>query len=41
MSNLVLSPPQISITEVRIDGTDEYIELTNRGEVFSGEIVLS
>jgi hypothetical protein len=24
------SSPQLSITEVRIDGTDEYIELTNR-----------
>ncbi len=33
--------PQLSITEVRIDGTDEYIELTNRWDPFIGSVSIS
>ncbi len=33
--------PQLSITEVRIDGTDEYIEITNRWDPFSWSITIS
>lgn len=43
MTSVVLPNPlpQISITEVRIDGTDEYIELTNRWAHFTGSISIS
>ena len=34
------SPPQLSITEVRIDGTDEYIEITNRWDPFVGSVII-
>jgi hypothetical protein len=33
--------PQLSITEVRIDGTDEYIELTNRWDSFIWSVSIS
>ena len=36
----VLALPQLHITEIRIDGTDEYVEITNWWPLFSGEIQL-
>jgi hypothetical protein len=38
---MISSTPQITITEVRIDGTDEYVELTNQGDPFVWTISLS
>lgn len=36
-----LTPPYLHITEVYVDGTDEWIEITNEGEqLFSGSITL-
>lgn len=36
-----LTPPYLQITEVYVDGTDEWIEITNQGEqMFSGNITI-